>query len=57
MFQCLLKYTGSSAGYVTKMDIPLNETVEIGPGNLKASFSSSTGQLKRLYNSITGVSS
>lgn len=46
---------GSSAGYDTKMDIPLNETVEIGPGNLKASFSSNTGQLKRLYNSKTGV--
>lgn len=46
---------GSSPGYVTKMDIPLNETVEIGPGNLKASFSSNTGQLKRLYNSKTGV--
>ncbi|KAL3345926.1 hypothetical protein AABB24_024727 [Solanum stoloniferum] len=46
---------GSSAGYVTKMDIPLKQTVEIGPGNLKASFSSKTGQLKRLYNSKTGV--
>ncbi|KAK6797985.1 hypothetical protein RDI58_005687 [Solanum bulbocastanum] len=37
------------------MDIPLKQTVEIGPGNLKASFSSKTGQLKRLYNSKTGV--
>ncbi|XP_060195923.1 alpha-mannosidase-like isoform X1 [Lycium barbarum] len=47
---------GSSTGYVTKMFLfPLNETVEIGPGNLKASFSSNTGQLKHLYNSKTGV--
>ncbi|KAG8660242.1 alpha-mannosidase-like isoform X2 [Manihot esculenta] len=34
---------------------PLNETVEIGPGNLKMSFSSTTGQLKRMHNSKTGV--
>nr|XP_016455893.1 PREDICTED: alpha-mannosidase isoform X1 [Nicotiana tabacum] len=46
---------GSSTGYVSKMEIPLNETVEIGPGNLKVSFSSNSGQLKRLYNSKTGV--
>ncbi|KAL5819121.1 hypothetical protein ACOSQ4_022963 [Xanthoceras sorbifolium] len=31
------------------------ETIEIGPGNLKMSFSSTTGQLKRMYNSRTGV--
>ncbi|XP_059293041.1 alpha-mannosidase isoform X1 [Lycium ferocissimum] len=46
---------GSSTGYFTKMNVRLNETVEIGPGNLKASFSSNTGQLKHLYNSKTGV--
>ncbi|KAH7566262.1 hypothetical protein JRO89_XS08G0126900 [Xanthoceras sorbifolium] len=31
------------------------ETIEIGPGNLKMSFSSTSGQLKRMYNSRTGV--
>ncbi|XP_047319755.1 alpha-mannosidase [Impatiens glandulifera] len=39
----------SSAGFQQ------NETVEIGPGNLKLSFSSTTGQLKRMFNSRTGV--
>ncbi|EEF31544.1 lysosomal alpha-mannosidase, putative [Ricinus communis] len=34
---------------------PQNDTIEIGPGNLKMSFSSTTGQLKRMYNSKTGV--
>ncbi|KAK2656982.1 hypothetical protein Ddye_010034 [Dipteronia dyeriana] len=32
-----------------------NDTIEIGPGNLKMSFSSATGQLKQMYNSRTGV--
>ncbi|CAK7334227.1 unnamed protein product [Dovyalis caffra] len=36
-------------------DSPQNDTIEIGPGNLKMSFSSMTGQLKRMYNSKTGV--
>ncbi|KAL5754442.1 hypothetical protein ACOSP7_022662 [Xanthoceras sorbifolium] len=36
-------------------DSPQNETIEIGPGNLKMSFSPTTGQLKRMYNSRTGV--
>ncbi|XP_057994591.1 alpha-mannosidase isoform X2 [Hevea brasiliensis] len=34
---------------------PQNDTIEIGPGNLKMSFSSTTGQLKRIHNSKTGV--
>ncbi|XP_055962394.1 alpha-mannosidase isoform X2 [Mercurialis annua] len=34
---------------------PQNDTIEIGPGNLKMYFSSTTGQLKRMYNSKTGV--
>ncbi|KAI4327749.1 hypothetical protein L6164_020175 [Bauhinia variegata] len=33
-----------------------NETIEIGSGNLKLSFSSASGQLKRIYNSRSGVS-
>ena len=37
------------------MDRPQNDTIEIGSGNLKMSFSSMTGQLKRMYNSKTGV--
>ncbi|KAL5557535.1 hypothetical protein UlMin_039771 [Ulmus minor] len=32
-----------------------NKTIEVGPGNLKMSFSSSSGQLRRIYNSKTGV--
>ncbi|KAK6237322.1 hypothetical protein QUC31_002791 [Theobroma cacao] len=34
---------------------PQNETTEIGNGNLKMSFSTSSGQLQRMYNSRTGV--
>ncbi|KAL8046895.1 hypothetical protein ABFX02_08G203600 [Erythranthe guttata] len=40
---------------VSTIDLPSNETVEIGPGNLKLSFSSTTGQLTRMYNSKTGI--
>lgn len=32
------------------------ENIDIGPGNLKLSFSSTSGQLKRMYNSRTRVS-
>ncbi|KAK2984501.1 hypothetical protein RJ640_016887 [Escallonia rubra] len=47
--------TGKRIGYVPVMDLPQNETVEIGPGSLKMSFSSTSGQLKRIFNSKTGV--
>ncbi|XP_042025665.1 alpha-mannosidase isoform X2 [Salvia splendens] len=36
-------------------DIAQNETIEIGPGNLKLSFSTTSGQLTRIFNSKTGV--
>lgn len=42
-------------GFLSTMDTPQNETIEIGPGNLKMSFSSTSGQLKRIYNTKTGV--
>ena len=32
-----------------------NDTIEVGPGHLKMSFSIASGQLKRMYNSKTGV--
>ncbi|XP_022132790.1 alpha-mannosidase [Momordica charantia] len=32
-----------------------NDTIEVGPGNLKMSLSIASGQLKRMYNSKTGV--
>ncbi|KAG8388779.1 hypothetical protein BUALT_Bualt02G0160700 [Buddleja alternifolia] len=42
--------------YVSKLeDPPEKETIEIGQGNLKLSFSLSSGQLKRMYNSKTGI--
>ncbi|KAL0449714.1 UNVERIFIED_CONTAM: Alpha-mannosidase [Sesamum latifolium] len=41
--------------HVSMMDLPKKETIEIGPGNLKLSFSSSSGQLKRMFNSKTGI--
>lgn len=33
-----------------------NDTIEVGPGPLKMSFSSTSGQLKRMVNYKTGVS-
>ncbi|XXG75009.1 hypothetical protein AAC387_Pa07g3602 [Persea americana] len=51
-------YFISKAGdsrYPSVMDPPQNETVEVGPGDLKMSFSLSSGQLKRISNNRTGV--
>ena len=46
----------SRSGYITVMDSPQNDSIEVGPGSLKMSFSSTTGQLERMFNSKTGVS-
>lgn len=46
---------GKRRNGLSVMDSPQNDTIEIGSGNLKMSFSSMTGQLKRMYNSKTGV--
>uniref|UniRef100_A0A9I9CSZ6 Alpha-mannosidase n=1 Tax=Cucumis melo TaxID=3656 RepID=A0A9I9CSZ6_CUCME len=32
-----------------------NDTIEVGPGHLKMSFSNASGQLKRMFNSKTGI--
>ncbi|PON53460.1 Glucan biosynthesis, periplasmic [Parasponia andersonii] len=40
---------------LSKTKSPQSDTIEVGPGNLKLTFSSTTGQLKRIYNSKTGV--
>ncbi|KAJ9703748.1 hypothetical protein PVL29_005156 [Vitis rotundifolia] len=45
----------SRSGYITVMDSPHNESIEVGPGSLKMSFSSTTGQLERMFDSKTGV--
>ncbi|KAG6700778.1 hypothetical protein I3842_08G130500 [Carya illinoinensis] len=45
----------SKNGFVSVMESPQKETVEIGPGNLKMSFSLTSGQLKSIYNIKTGV--
>ncbi|XP_035549080.1 alpha-mannosidase-like isoform X2 [Juglans regia] len=45
----------SKNGFLSVMDSPQEETVEIGPGNLKMSFSLTSGQLKSIYNIKTGV--
>ncbi|XP_004289082.1 PREDICTED: alpha-mannosidase-like isoform X2 [Fragaria vesca subsp. vesca] len=42
-------------GFFSVMDSPQNETIEVGPGDLKMSFSVASGQLKRMYNPKTGV--
>jgi alpha-mannosidase len=48
--------TGSNGmGYVSTMVSPSNDTIEIGPGPLKMSYSSKSGQLKRMFNSISAV--
>ncbi|XP_019182706.1 PREDICTED: alpha-mannosidase-like [Ipomoea nil] len=46
---------GHNNGYITAMGLQNDETVEIGPGNLKLSFSLASGQLTRIFNSRTGV--
>lgn len=53
----LLNDSGESGnGYISVIESPLNETIEVGPGNLKMSFSVMSGQLQRMFNSKTGVS-
>ncbi|XP_006661627.2 alpha-mannosidase-like [Oryza brachyantha] len=47
------KSTGT--GHVSTMVSPSNETIQVGQGPLKMSFSSTSGQLKRMFNSISGV--
>ncbi|KAJ0096735.1 hypothetical protein Patl1_29102 [Pistacia atlantica] len=42
-------------GYLSAMDSPQNDDIEVGPGNLKMNFSGTTGQLKRMHNTRTGV--
>ncbi|KAL1316028.1 alpha-mannosidase-like [Arachis hypogaea] len=43
-------------GFVSSHSIiQKNKTIELGPGNLKMSFSSKSGKLERMYNSRTGV--
>ncbi|XP_022739910.1 alpha-mannosidase-like [Durio zibethinus] len=42
-------------GIISATTTPENEKFEIGNGNLKMSFSTSSGQLQRMYNSRTGV--
>ncbi|KAL6642500.1 hypothetical protein ACP70R_020681 [Stipagrostis hirtigluma subsp. patula] len=44
-----------STGYVSTMVSPSNDTIEVGPGTLKMAFSSTSGQLKRIFNSVSGV--
>ncbi|WVZ58033.1 hypothetical protein U9M48_008345 [Paspalum notatum var. saurae] len=45
----------NSTGDVSTAVSPSNDTIEVGPGPLKMSFSSASGQLKRIYNSVSGV--
>ncbi|KAI9109731.1 hypothetical protein K1719_019361 [Acacia pycnantha] len=42
-------------GLISSSSSLMRENIEIGPGNLKLSFSSTSGQLKRIHNSGTGV--
>ncbi|XP_038973707.1 alpha-mannosidase-like isoform X1 [Phoenix dactylifera] len=45
----------SRNGYISAGAGPENDTIEVGPGPLKMSFSSTSGQLKRMVNYRTGV--
>ncbi|KAL6905806.1 hypothetical protein ACP4OV_003407 [Aristida adscensionis] len=42
-------------GYASAVVSPSNDTIEVGPGTLKMSFSVASGQLKRIFNSASGV--
>ncbi|KAL5706468.1 alpha-mannosidase [Ranunculus cassubicifolius] len=44
-----------SIGYHSVMYASQNETIEVGPGDLRMQFSTTTGQLKRMLNLKTGV--
>ena len=46
----------NNTGYVSTMVSPGNDMVEVGPGPLKMSFSAESGQLKRIFNPVSGVS-
>lgn len=46
---------GETSGYIDVTNSTQNNIVEIGPGSLKMSFSSQSGQLERIVNSKTGV--
>ncbi|PSS21407.1 Alpha-mannosidase, light subunit like [Actinidia chinensis var. chinensis] len=54
LFPKLLK-SKSTSTYTSMVELPLNETLEIGPGNLKIFLSSASGRLERMFNSKTGV--
>ncbi|KAI3813627.1 hypothetical protein L1987_18356 [Smallanthus sonchifolius] len=47
--------TPGTGGYVSVVDTPQNDTIEIGSGSLKMLFSFQSGQLKRITNSRTGI--
>jgi hypothetical protein len=46
----------NSTEHVSIVVSPSNSSIEVGPGPLKMSFSSASGQLNRIFNSISGVS-
>ncbi|XP_022885754.1 alpha-mannosidase-like isoform X2 [Olea europaea var. sylvestris] len=45
----------SRSVYVPMLDPPKKKFIEIGPGNLKLSFSSASGELERMFNSKSGI--
>ncbi|CAL5369072.1 unnamed protein product [Camellia sinensis] len=45
----------SRSVFSSVVGLPQNDSVEIGPGNLKMSFSVASGQLERMFNARTGV--
>ncbi|KAI7740064.1 hypothetical protein M8C21_022126 [Ambrosia artemisiifolia] len=47
--------TPGKGQYISVVDTPQNDTIEIGPGSLKMLFSLQSGQLKRIINSRTGI--
>ncbi|XP_024975832.1 alpha-mannosidase [Cynara cardunculus var. scolymus] len=52
----ITKTTGKGTfNVISVVDTPQNDSIEIGPGSLKMSFSLQSGQLKRIINSRTGI--
>ncbi|KAI3665362.1 hypothetical protein L6452_43986 [Arctium lappa] len=47
--------TSGKGGHISVEDTPQNDSIEIGPGSLKMSFSLQSGQLKRITNSRTRI--
>lgn len=55
IYRCFHLIGTRRKGDLSHLNNKKGENIEIGPGKLKMSFSSTSGLLERMYNSKTGV--